>query len=119
MKIVISTQTYEWYGSTAPTEGKGRWKAKGGNDYIIANVPLNLLMEGNKALDAHVTLAFNTSNKTFPATPNCEYYEYILDWSIEEDDFLTYDEKLQMEFDGSITYPAKVILDHRAPEEVF
>lgn len=113
MKIVISTQVLEWYGDLEVING--RWKPKGGNSYIIANVPLDLLVQGYEAISDHVQLA------TVGVIPTYQkgdmYQEWMIDWSIEEDDFLTHDEKLQLEFDGSITYPAKVILDHAVPDD--
>ena len=38
------------------------------------------------------------------------YNEYIIDWYVAGDDYLTRDERLQLEFDGRITYPAKELV---------
>jgi len=38
------------------------------------------------------------------------YNEYIIDWYVAEDDYLTQDERNQLEFDGRITYPAKELV---------
>lgn len=109
MKIRISTQVTELYGD--------RWKAKGGHNYIIANVPLELLIQGYTEINAHVETATLGMFSTYKEGD--EYQEWIIDWSIEEDDSLSYEEQLQLEYDGKITYPDKVILDHKPPEEVF
>jgi hypothetical protein len=38
------------------------------------------------------------------------YNEYIIDWYVAEDDYLTRDERLQLEFEGCIKYPAKELV---------
>lgn len=113
MKIVISTQVLEWYGDDEVING--RWKPKGGNDYIIANVPLDLLMQGYEAIATHVELATTGVIPTYKKGDT--YQEWMIDWSIEEDDFLTHSEQLQLEYDGRIDWPAKVILDHAVPDD--
>jgi hypothetical protein len=35
------------------------------------------------------------------------YSEHVISWSVVEDDYLTQDERNQLEFDGRIAYPAK------------
>jgi hypothetical protein len=40
-----------------------------------------------------------------------EYYrEYIIDWEVVEDDYLTEFEQDQLEFEGVIRFPAKVLV---------
>ena len=38
---------------------------------------------------------------------NDHFREQIIDWSIQADDYLTEFERSQLEYEGSITYPAK------------
>jgi hypothetical protein len=38
---------------------------------------------------------------------NDAFREHIIDWEIVADDYLTWFEKSQLEYDGKITYPAR------------
>ena len=94
-KLVILTQVYENYGSAE----KPHWKAKGGDTYVVPNFT-----------------QFNSAQAVVDSIRDqCEidnefYNEYIVDWYVAEDDHLTRDERLQLEFDGRITYPAKELV---------
>jgi len=66
------------------------WKMKGGSEYKITNVPLNIDYQEVVAM-ANVE------------TDNEYCREYILDWSMEADDYLSWFEKSQLEYDGEIT----------------
>jgi hypothetical protein len=96
MKIVIETQVMENYGDA----DKPYWKAKGGNDYVIENV---------QRID-YVSL-HNLINRAKPQVEcDNEYFrEWIIDWSLHEDDYLTSYERDQLEYDGSIQFPAQKI----------
>jgi len=100
--LVISTQMYENYGAHA-WNGEGEcpqyWKAKGGNDHKVLNIDVNSDLE--KIVEA--------AKVYFSITTNEYYREYILDWSVEADDFLSHDEKMQLEYDGEIAYPESSI----------
>jgi hypothetical protein len=72
--IVIQTQIFENYGE----ENDPYWKAKGGCEYKIRNIPLNTDYE------EIISIANIETNNAF-------LQEYIL--------------KSQLEYDGSITYP--------------
>jgi hypothetical protein len=62
---------------------------KGGSEYKITNVPLNIDYQ-------EVVSMANVERDN-------EYCrEYILDWSMEADDYLSWFEKSQLEYDGSI-----------------
>jgi hypothetical protein len=90
--LVIRTQYMENYG----TAKEPYWKMKGGQDYKILNVPLNTNYEEIVAL---ADLEYKN-----------EYQEeYILDWSIESDDYLSWFEKSQLEYDGKIVYKEPTI----------
>jgi hypothetical protein len=92
MMLVIRTQFMENYGAH-DWDGKGQcpqyWKMKGGSEYKITNVPLNIDYQ-------EVVSMANVERDN-------EYCrEYILDWSMEADDYLSWFEKSQLEYDGSI-----------------
>ena len=85
MMLVIRTQYRENYGDAQ----NPYWKFKGGSEYKVMNVPLNTNYEEIVSLaDVEV----------------CNDYqeEYIIDWSIESDDYLSWFEKSQLEYDGEI-----------------
>jgi hypothetical protein len=66
------------------------WKMKGGSEYKITGVPLNIDYQ-------EVVSMANVERDN-------EYCrEYILDWSMEADDYLSWFEKSQLEYDGEIT----------------
>ena len=90
--LVIRTQYMENYGAHA-WDGKGAcpqyWKMKGGSEYKITNVPLNI--------DYQEVVAMASVEK------DDDYQrEYILDWSVEDDGYLSWFEKSQLEYDGVI-----------------
>ncbi len=92
MMLVIRTQFMENYGAH-DWDGTGEcpqyWKMKGGSEYKIINVPLNIDYQ-------EVVSMANVE------TDNIGCREYILDWSIEADDYLSWFEKSQLEYDGVI-----------------
>jgi hypothetical protein len=99
MMLVIRTQFMENYGAH-DWDGKGQcpqyWKMKGGSEYKITNVPLNIDYQ-------EVVSMANVERDN-------EYCrEYILDWSMEADDYLSWFEKSQLEFDGEILYKEPTI----------
>ena len=99
MMLVIRTQFMENYGAH-DWDGTGEcpqyWKMKGGSEYKITNVPLNIDYQ-------EVVSMANVE------TDNEYCREYILDWSMESDDYLSWFEKSQLEFDGEITSKEPVI----------
>ena len=92
MMLVIRTQFMENYGAH-DWDGTGEcpqyWKMKGGSEYKVTNVPLNIDYQ-------EVVSMANVE------TDNIGCREYILDWSIESDDYLSWFEKSQLEYDGVI-----------------
>lgn len=93
MMLVIRTQFMENYGAH-DWDGKGQcpqyWKMKGGSEYKITDVPLNIDYQ------EVVSMANVERDDDY-----CR--EYILDWSMESDDYLSWFEKSQLEYDGEIT----------------
>lgn len=94
--LVIRTQVLENYAwnedGTIGTGSNAYWKAKGGSEYKVLNVPLNTDYEEIVALAS--------------VERDDDYFrEYIIDWSIESDDYLSWFEKSQLDYEGSIDYP--------------
>ena len=99
-KLLITTQVYENYGAH-DWDGAGEcpqyWKAKGGSDYVVLNIDVNRIDEQIHAVWNQVECA-------------SEYYrETILGWEVVADDFLTEYERDQLEYEGTIRYPSKVL----------
>ena len=94
-KLVILTQVYENYG----TATQPHWKPKGGDNYVVSN--FTQFNEVQAVVD---------SIRDRLEIDDDFYNEYIIDWYVAEDDYLTRDERLQLEFDGRITYPAKELV---------
>ena len=92
-KLIITTQTYENYG----TETDAYWKPKGGSDYVVLNVNINNV----KAVVESVKDQCECSNPFFT--------EHILGWEIVADDYLTEFEQQQLDYEGQIRFPAKVL----------
>ncbi len=94
MMLVIRTQYMENYGAH-DWDGKGEcpqyWKMKGGSEYKILGVPLNI--DHQEVVDA----AEVERNNDY-----CR--EYIIDWSMEGDDYLSSFEKSQLEYEGEIQF---------------
>lgn len=104
MKLHITCQYMENYGAH-DWDGQGecpqRWKFKGGEDFFY---PLGDAGRSDEAL-AEIVAHFR---------PQIEWddvgsRQYIVGYGIVEDDFLTDFERSQLEYDGAIAYPAKVL----------
>jgi hypothetical protein len=98
-KLLITTQVYENYGSH-DWDGKGEcpqyWKAKGGSDYMVKNFrDFGRVTEVIMALRGKVE------------ADNEYFREYIIDWEVVTDDYLTEFELDQLEFEGKIMFPVK------------
>jgi len=100
MKLHIITQYMENYGAH-DWDGKGEcpqyWKMKGGEDYFILNV-------GETEVDSAVAqvrgdIEWNDIGSR----------QYIIGYGLVADDFMTEFEISQLEYDGKIVYPAKVL----------
>ena len=98
-KLLITTQVYENYGAH-DWDGQGEcpqyWKAKGGNDYVVKKFKdINRVTETVMALRGQI---------------ECDdrfYRETITGWEIVGDNDLTEFEQSQLDYEGSIRYPAK------------
>jgi hypothetical protein len=100
-KLLITTQVYENYGAH-DWDGKGEcpsyWKAKGGNDYVVKNLrDLGRVTEVVMALRSQVE-------------EDSQYFrEQVIDWEVVSDDYLTEFEQMQLDYEGKIRFPAKVL----------
>lgn len=105
MHIILHTQIHENYGAH-DWDGRGEcpqyWKAKGGNDIQVMR-PLSY----NEAADG--TLVHQIVHAaTLKVNKRTEYFEeYVIDWELVGDDYLTPFEQSQLEYEGSIRYPRK------------
>jgi hypothetical protein len=103
MKLHIYTQDQENYGAH-DWDGVGEcpeyWKFKGGRDFFVP-MGYSINSETATAIVMAVRGDIEESNDYF----RCE----IIGWDIVADDFMTEFEKSQLEYEGSIRYPAKVL----------
>jgi hypothetical protein len=99
MMLVIRTQCYEnyaWVDGELQTGPDAYWKAKGGREHKMLNVPLNVdYNELVKAADVE--------------SANDGYIETVIDWIVAPDDYLSWFEQSQMEYDGEIVCPEPVM----------
>jgi hypothetical protein len=97
MKIVISTQYMENYGAH-DWDGSGEcpqyWKCKGGSEYMIESIPLNI---------DYAEVVDMVKGQIEKDNDYCR--EYIINWTVESDDYLSWFEKSQMDYEGEITCP--------------
>ena len=101
MQLLITTQTQENYGAH-DWDGEGAcpqyWKFKGGIDYKYAL--------GSTLRNAETIQEIVEYFRPEIEEDNEYYRNHIIGWSVESDDFLTDFESSQLEYEGSITYPA-------------
>lgn len=103
MKLHIYTQDQENYGAH-DWDGVGEcpqyWKFKGGMDFFM---PLGDNVNSEKA--TAIVLSIRDTIEE-----NSEYFRrQIIGWKIVADDFMTEFEKSQLEYEGEIRFPAKVL----------
>jgi hypothetical protein len=101
MQLLITTQTQENYGAH-DWDGKGEcpsyWKFKGGMDYKYDLGRYGRSEEAITELVMALRGQIEEDNDYFRNT--------IIGWEVVSDDYLTDFERSQLEYDGSITYPA-------------
>jgi len=86
MILVIHTQDHENYGS--------RWKAKGGSEYKVLGVPSNIDVD---ALVDTLRGEIERDSDSFRST--------IIGYNLEQDDYLSWFERSQLEHEGRIVFP--------------
>ena len=90
-KLLIQTQVYENYGDA----DKPYWKAKGGSDYVVKKINVNKATETVMGLRSQIEC-------------DNEYYrETIINFEVVANDYLTEFEQSQLDYEGTIRYPAK------------
>jgi hypothetical protein len=98
-KLLITTQVYENYGAH-DWDGVGEcpqyWKAKGGCDYVVKKFrDFSIMTEVVMALRPQIE-------------SDSQYYrETIIGYEVVADDYLTEFEQSQLDYEGSIRFPAK------------
>ena len=95
MMLVIQTQDYENYASRDSTP---YWKAKGGYEYKILGVPSNV------DLDSVVDMVRGEIE-----CDDDSFRTVIRGYFLESDDYLSYDERLQLQYEGGIVHPDPTI----------
>ena len=101
MMLVVSTQVHENYGAH-DWDGVGvcpqYWKAKGGHEYKILGIPAGIDFQEIVEL---VTPEIETANDYIT--------ESIIDVRCEADDYLSWFEKSQLDYEGSIQFAEPTI----------
>lgn len=93
MMIVIATQDYENYAAHQGFDGSFRWKAKGGSEYKITNVP--------KGVDYEEVVEMVRSE----IERNDDYFQTsIIGWLEQRDDYISWFEKSQLDYEGQIIF---------------
>ena len=80
MKIVIQTQVRENYGDAS----KPYWKFKGGDTYVVPNLSVEQVMKIKEQGVPTLTTLIESRNEGFE--------EYVVDWSIQDDDAVVCEE---------------------------
>lgn len=91
-KLYIFTQDYENYG----TEDDPYWKAKGSSDYFVED------FDGDEAMTVMLVRDQIEVNNPF-------FRSQILGWEVVPNDYMTEFERTQLEYEGSIRFPTRVI----------
>lgn len=101
MKVVVFTQYRENYGD----EESPYWKAKGGSELVIKHISVQELF--SIGIENLVEKFINPFVKKHINYANPMSEEYMVNWDLFDDNQLTESEKLQLEYEGKIVYPAK------------
>jgi hypothetical protein len=91
-KLYIFTQNYENYGD----EENPHWKAKGGTDYFVYD------FDGDEATTIMLVRDQIECDNPF-------YRSQIAGWEVVPNNYLTEFEQDQLDYEGSIRFPARVI----------
>jgi len=99
MKAIFYTQVYENYAwredGSIGTDDEAYFKPKGGDEYVVLNVDRSQMSR----ILAEVKAKVEVSNDYFKET--------VVDFQLVEDDFLTWYEREQLEYDGAIAFSPK------------
>lgn len=104
MKLYITCQYMENYGAH-DWDGQGEcpqyWKMKGGEDYFF---PLGPHGRSEEAL-AELVEYFRKDVEW----DDIGSRQYIINYTVVADDYMTQFERDQLEYEGKITYPARIL----------
>lgn len=112
-KLLIQTQVHENYGAHA-WDGKGEcpqyWKAKVGEDYVLPG----LISHGGAlggGLPWGMSALQDLVEELKPQVESNDHYwrETVVFWEVLADDQLTPWEADQLQYDGRVDYPAKIL----------
>jgi hypothetical protein len=92
--LVIATQDYENYAAHQGFTGEYYWKAKGGSEFKITEIPVEACLEDIVAM----ALPHIEQNNDYFRTE-------ILGYRVEPQDYLSWFEQSQLEYDGEILHP--------------
>ena len=99
MKAIFYTQVYENYAwkedGSIGTGEDAYFKPKGGDEYVVLNVDRTQMSKILEEVRAKVEVS------------NDYFRENVVDFELVEDDYLTWYEREQLEFDGSIAFSPK------------
>ncbi len=98
MMLVIQTQDYENYAAHQGFNGEFYWKAKGGSEFKVTNIPQGV--DPDEVVEL-VRSEIEQDNPYFQTT--------IIGYGLESDDYLSWFEKSQLEYDGEIQFKEPVI----------
>ncbi len=98
MMLVIQTQDYENYAAHQGFSGEFYWKAKGGSEFKVTNIPQGV--DPAEVVEL-VRADIEQDNEYFQTT--------IIGYGVEADDYLSWFEKSQLEYDGEIQFKEPVI----------
>jgi hypothetical protein len=102
-KLLIQTQVYENYAwnedGSLGTGANAYWKPKGGSDYVVKKFKdFNRVTETVMALRSQIE------------QDNDAFREHIINFEVVADDYLTEFEQSQLDYEGSIRFPAKELV---------
>jgi len=106
MKLVISTQCRENYGAH-DWDGQGSvpqyWKNKGGSDYIVDDIEHFVAIDDDFFAKNIQSIVYDYIAQKIEQ--KSDYFEEtIINYSIEDNDYMPEFEKSQLEYEGSIRF---------------
>ena len=99
MMLVIDTQDRENYAAHNGFTGEYYWKMKGGQSYKVLNIPQG-------ADPAKIVETFRSDIEDLD---NDYYRSEIIEYSLQNDDWMSPFERSQLEYEGSIVAPEPTI----------
>jgi len=108
MKLLITTQYMENYGAH-DWDGEGEcpqyWKFKGGQDYFLM---IDGFRPDHEFADKNLQMIVDGVRGQIE-WDDVGSRQYVVGYEIVADDYLTEYERSQLEYDGTITYPTKML----------